>query len=58
MESRDYSEITINASIERARAIPRHVVLRRANRKQEDRRPVFALTFGKNLNPAFGVVFF
>ena len=49
MESRDYSERTINASIARARAMPRHVALRRANRKQEDRRPVFALTYDPRL---------
>ena len=39
----------IIAAIDRARAIPRHVALRRVNRKQTDRRPVFALTYDPRL---------
>ena len=40
MESRGYSERTINAAIDRARKIPRHIALRRVLRKQAEKRPM------------------
>ena len=49
MESRGYSERTINAAIDRARKIPRHIALRRVLRKQAEKRPVFALTYDPRL---------
>ena len=45
MESRGYSERTIDAAIDRARNIPRDVALRRVNRTEADKRPVFALAY-------------
>ena len=47
--NREYSERTIDAAINRARQIPRHIALRRARRKTENRRPVFALTYDPRL---------
>ena len=49
MESRGYSERTIDAAIDRARNIPRDVALRRVNRTEADKRPVFALTYDPRL---------
>ena len=49
MNNRGYSDRMIIAATDRARAIPRHVALRRVNRKQTDRRPVFALTYDPRL---------
>ena len=49
MTSREYSESTIDAAINRARGIPRHVALRRVMKKQEGIRPVFALTYDPRL---------
>ena len=49
MINRGYSDRMIIAATDRARAIPRHVALRRVNRKQTDRRPVFALTYDPRL---------
>ena len=49
MLNREYSEMTVNAAIDRARTIPRHVALRRVIRKQEEKRPVFALTYDPRL---------
>jgi hypothetical protein len=49
MVSRGYSERTLGSAIERARAIPRHVALRRVLKKQEEKRPVFALTYDPRL---------
>ena len=39
MESRGYSIRTINAATDKARTVPRHVELRRVNRRQADKRP-------------------
>ena len=49
MESRGYSEMTINRGIDRARRIPRKIALRRVIRKETDRRAVFALTYDPRL---------
>ena len=49
MVSRGYSERTLDSAIERARTIPRHVALRRVLKKQEVKRPVFALTYDPRL---------
>ena len=49
MESRGYSEGTINSAIDRARGIPRNVALRRAIRREAERRSVFALTYDPRL---------
>jgi hypothetical protein len=49
MESRGYSERTIDAAIDRARKIPRHIALRRVLRNQAEKRPVFALTYDPRL---------
>ena len=49
MESRGYSERTINAAIDRARKIPRHIALRKVLRKQAEKRPVFALKYDPRL---------
>ena len=51
MVSRGYSERTLNAAIERARGIPRHIALRRAATRQAEKRPVFALTYDPRLPP-------
>ena len=50
-EHRGYSESSLNAAIERARAIPRHIALRRVHRGQTEKRPVFALTYDPRLPP-------
>ena len=42
MESRGYSEMTINRAIDRVRGIPRYIALRRVIRRMADKRPVFA----------------
>ena len=47
--NREYSERTIDAAIDRARQIPRHIALRRVLRKTENTRPVFALTYDPRL---------
>jgi hypothetical protein len=49
LENREYSEKTVDRAIERARGIPRHVSLWRVLRPQEERRPVFALTYDPRL---------
>ena len=49
MENRGYSEMTINRAIDRARGIPRSVALRRVLKRQNDKRPVFALTYDPRL---------
>ena len=49
LENRGYSGKTVDRAIERARGIPRHVSLRRVLRPQEERRPVFALTYDPRL---------
>ena len=41
LENRGYSERTINAAIDRARRIPRHITLRRVIRKQECNGPPY-----------------
>ena len=51
LENRGYSGKTVDRAIERARGIPRHVSLRRVLRPQEERRPVFALTYDPRLPP-------
>ena len=49
--NRGYSERTITSAIDRARGIPRNIALRRVLKKNEDRRPVFALTYDPRLPP-------
>ena len=50
MENRGYSEMTINRAIDRARGIPCSLALRRVLKRQNDKRPVFALTYpGKTM---------
>ena len=49
MKSRGYSEIMLNSAIERARNVPRHIALRKVIKKEEIRRPVFALTYDPRL---------
>ena len=49
LQNREYSERTIEAAVDRARQIPRHVALRRVLRKKENTRPVFALTYDPRL---------
>ena len=49
--NRGYSERTIQAAIDRARGIPRHIALRRVVRSQANKRPVFALTYDPRLPP-------
>jgi hypothetical protein len=51
MESRGYSDRTINAAIDRAREIPRHVALTRVLKRKSEKRPVFALTYDPRLPP-------
>ena len=46
---REYLERTIDAAIDRARQIPRHIALRRVLKKTETTRPVFALTYDPRL---------
>jgi hypothetical protein len=49
MVSRGYSDRSLDSAIERARTIPRHVALKRVLKKQEMKRPVFALTYDPRL---------
>ena len=49
MKSRGYSDRTICSAIERARNIPRHIALRKVIKRQEGKRPVFALTYDPRL---------
>ena len=51
LQSRGYSERMIESALDRARGIPRNVALRRVLKKQEDKRPVFALTYDPRLPP-------
>ena len=51
MMNRGYSERTIQAAIDRARGIPRHIAIRRVVRSQANKRPVFALTYDPRLPP-------
>ena len=47
--ARKYQERIINSAIEKARKVPRLVALKRANKKKNTERPVFALTFDPRL---------
>ena len=49
LQSRGYSNRMIEAALDRARGIPRIKALRRVLRKEEDKRPVFALTYDPRL---------
>ena len=45
LHSRGYSNRMIEAALDRARGIPRNKALRKVMRKEEDKSPVFALTY-------------
>jgi hypothetical protein len=49
MKSREYTDRTVSSDIERARDIPRHIALRKVIKRQESKRPVFALTYDPRL---------
>ena len=49
LQNRGYSERMIESATVRARGIPRNAALRRVLRKEENKRPVFALTYNPRL---------